>query len=222
MTQQKAAEEVIAKANDRLIALSGEFVVRIPEADEYGALLTDSAGQQKFRELHPQWNGRFYTLDKTDWQEGDMYQVVARNIKKDRYIYLFSLDGNDKLEIHWPRTLRAEMTGKPAAGAAESALVAHSGAEIVIPGEESVLTRENLLDDNICVLYSFDKIEDIKDRLSRLTQKAGPFEDRLQLAFGDLFIPANLIQYGRERMDCHTESTGRGSVIPIVVRIQNL
>lgn len=219
--QQKQAEAILAETADRMVALSGEFLVRIPETDEYGTLITDSAGQQKFRELKPAWNGSFYTLDKKDWEEGDGFQVIARNIKKDRYVYLFSLDGNDKLEVHWPRSLRAEMEGKPSTGATESALVAHKGAEIVIPGEDRVLSRENLYDDNICVLYAFDKISDIRERLQLLDSMTGPFEERLKKAFGDLLIPTNLIEYGTQQMMCKTETTGRGSVIPIIVKIQN-
>ncbi|MBV6441720.1 MAG: hypothetical protein EPGJADBJ_03408 [Saprospiraceae bacterium] len=221
LEQQKQAEATLAEAADRMVALSGEFLVRIPETDEYGTLLKDAAGQQKFRELQPSRNGSFYTLDKTDWEEGDGFQVIARNIKKDRYVYLFSLDGNDKLEVHWPRSLRTEMEGKPTTGATESALVAHKGAEIVIPGEDRVLTRENLLDDNICVLYAFDKISDIKERLLRLDNLSGPFEERLKKTFGDLLIPADLIEYGSQQMACKTETTGRGAVIPIIVKIQN-
>ena len=217
----RRAEYVVAEASDRMVALYGEFLVRMPETDDYGALVLDDAGQQKFTDLQPRWNGHFYTLDKKDWEEGDGFQVVARNIKKDRYVYLFSFDGDEKLEVHWPRTLRAEMTGKPAPGGAESALVTHLGAEIVIPGEDRVLTRENLLDDNICVLYAFHKIEDIRERLSRLNTLAGPFENRLQEAFGDLFVPQNLIEYGKDTMVCKTETGGRGSVIPILVKIQN-
>ncbi|MBK8195006.1 MAG: hypothetical protein IPK76_18015 [Lewinellaceae bacterium] len=221
LEQQKQAEEIIAEASDRIVALYGEFLVRMPETDEYGALRTDAQGKQKFTDLRPAWNGRYYTLDKTDWQEGDGFQVIARNIKKDRYVYLFSFDSDDKLEVHWPRSLRAEMLGKPATGATESALVAHKGAEIIIPDENGVLTRENLYDDNICVLYAFDKIADIKERLGKLGKLSGPFENRLQQAFGDLFIPQNLIDYGQEQMVCKTTATGKGSVIPILVKIQN-
>ena len=221
LEQQKQAEAIIAETADRMVALSGEFLVRLVEMDEYGTPLKDEAGQPKFRELQPAWNNGFYTLDKTDWEEGDLFQVIARNIKKDRYVYLFSLDGNDKLEVHWPRSLRAEIEGKPAAGVTESALVAHKGAEIVIPGEEGFLERENLFDDNICVLYAFDKITDIKDRLKRLDNMPGPFEERLKKVFGDLLIPTNLIEYGSQQMVCKTETTGRGSVIPIIVKIQN-
>ncbi|MBK9335975.1 MAG: C1 family peptidase [Lewinellaceae bacterium] len=221
MDDLKRAEYVIAEAADRMVALSGEFLVRMPETDDYGTLILDEAGQQKFRNLKPAWNGTFYTLDKTDWQEGDGFQIIARNIKKDRYVYLFSFDGNEKLEVHWPRTLRAEIDGKPNTGETESALVAHKGAEIVIPGEDRVLTRENLLDDNICVLYAFDKIGDIRERLSRLNNLSGPFENRLRQAFGDLFVASNLIEYGKQDMSCKTEAVGRGSVIPILVKIQN-
>ncbi len=221
MEDLKRAEYIIAEAADRMVALSGEFFVRMPETDDYGTLILDETGKQKFRDLQPTWNGTFYTLDKTDWQEGDGFQIIARNIKKDRYVYLFSFDGNDKLEVHWPRTLRAEIEGKPAAGDTESALVAHKGVEIIIPGEDRVLTRENLLDDNICVLYSFDKIGDIRERLSRLNDLSGPFENRLRQAFGDLFVTPNLIEYGKQKMACKTEAVGRGSVIPILVKIQN-
>ncbi|TNE53918.1 MAG: hypothetical protein EP344_14715 [Bacteroidetes bacterium] len=218
--QQKAAEAVIAEVEDRLVALYGEFQVRIPETDEFGTLMYDDTGGVKFRYLTPQWNGSYYTLDKMDWEEGDGFQIIARDIKKDRYVYLFSFDGNEKLEVHWPRSLRASLHGT-SEGSTESALVAHKGAEILIPGEDGVLTRENLLDDNICTLYSFDKISDIEQRLNRLKNLGGPFEERLQKAFGDLLIPADKIDYGKDQMTCKTEVKGQGSVIPILVKLQN-
>lgn len=219
--QEKQADGKLAILSDQIVALSGDFVVRIPETDDYGTILTGADGHPNFRELTPSWNGSFYTLDKTDWEELDPFQVIARNIKKDRYVYLFSFDFNKKLEVHWPRTLKYEMEGKSPEGATESALVAHAGAEIIIPEEDLYLTRENLFEDNICVLYSFNKIMDIKERLGRLKELTGPFEIRLNKAFGDLFVPSSLIKYGEHQMSCETETTGHGSVIPMIVKIEN-
>ena len=221
-TAQESAVEIL-DATLATAALAGDFVLRMPLTDDYGTPLKVN-GEYVFEEVKPVWNASFYHLEKKDWVEGDMFQVIARNIKKDSYVYLFSLDGNNKAEIHWPRNqrFRENLNGKEAFGAGEGALVAHSGAEIVIPGADRVLTRENLLADHLVVLYSFKKIVDFQKRVVRMRDECqGEFTARLQQAFGDVLIPAESVVYGKEVMRTRVENLQKGTAVAVVVRVEN-
>jgi hypothetical protein len=220
--QQQASIELM-EANMATASLAGDFVLRIPLTDDYGTPLKEN-GAYLFEEIKPVWNGSFYQLEKKDWVEGDMFQVIAKHIKKDNYVYLFSLDGNNKAEIHWPRNQRfaEHLNGKEAAGKGEGALVAHSGAEIVIPGSDRVLTRENLLADHIVVLYSFQKIEDFQQRVLRMRDDAnGEFNTRLQQAFGDVLIPTESVIYEKDVMRTRADKLDKGTAVAVVVKVEN-
>jgi hypothetical protein len=217
------ADATVLEANLATAALGGDFALRTPVTDDYGTPLKEN-GQYLFEEIQVEWNGSFYQLAKKDWMEGDMFQVVARNIKKDSYVYLFSLDGYNKAEIHWPRNQRFKenLNGREAFGKGEGALVAHSRAEIVIPGNDRVLTRENLLADYLVVLYSNQKIEDFQNRVVRMRDECtGEFPARLQQALGDVLIPVDSVNYEKNQMRMKAEKMEGGSAVVIVVKVEN-
>lgn len=222
-TAQQAAA-VIAEAELSTAALAGDFVVRMPETDEFGTPLRGKDGTLRWRQLSPVWTTDHYELQKTNWDEGDMFQVIAERIKADTYVYLFSLDGNNKAEIHWPRNQKfaEHLRGGEVAGKGEGPLVPHSGAQIIIPGEDRVLVRENLLDDYLCLLYSRERIDNFQERVVQMREASqGTFSARLRQVFGDLMIPAEQIVYEQDQMRCRVANTGAGQIIPLVVRITN-
>lgn len=223
-TELQDAEKTIIEGELSTAALAGDFIFRMPRTDEFGTLITDDNGLAIWREVQPILTGSHYELEKKNWEEGDMFQVIAENIKKDSYVYLFSLDGNNKAEIHWPRNqkFRENLRGKEGLGKGEGALVTHSGAEILIPGNDRVLVRENLMDDHILVLYSAIRIDDFQDRVIKIRDECtGDFNARLKQAFGDLLIPNENIVFGENKMRCRVENLETGKVIPVVVRITN-
>lgn len=207
-------------------ALSGEFVVRQLLADDFGTPILTDDGQYQFQTLAPVWVENHYELSKTDWSVGDMFDVVARNIKKDSYVYLFSLDGKNKAEIHWPRNQRfpEHRKGEEQAGKGEGALVSHSGAEIAIPGNDNVLARENLLADHLCLLNSSRRIDDFQQRVARLrdeTNKADDFQARFQAVFGDLLLPSDAYTCAPDAIFCQAQSIQSGAAVPIILKIEN-
>jgi C1A family cysteine protease len=205
------------------VALSGEFVVRLPLTDEFGTPLMKN-GEYQFETLIPEWKGTHYELLKKDWQRNDMFQIIAKNIKKDTYIYLFSVDGNNKAEIHWPRNQRfaEHLNGGEIFGKGEGAIVAHSGAEIIIPGTDRVLVRENLKPDHICMLASDRRIDNLKSRVVILRDtKNGTFEERFAKAFGDVIVANEAIEKQENAIFCSTKTLEKGTAIPIILTVTN-
>jgi C1A family cysteine protease len=205
------------------VALSGEFVVRMPLTDEFGTPLMKD-GEYQFETLKPEWKETHYELLKKDWQRNDMFQIIAKNIKKDTYIYLFSIDGNNKAEIHWPRNQRfaEHLNGGEQFGKGEGAIVAHSGAEIIIPGTDRVLVRENLKPDHICMLASDKRIDNLKPRVVILRDsKEGTFEERFAKAFDDVMIPINGIEKEVNSIFCSAKTLEKGTAIPIILKVVN-
>ncbi|OAV43169.1 hypothetical protein A3850_001060 [Lewinella sp. 4G2] len=208
----------------QLADLAGNFKLRLAVTDEYGTPMTDEDGAYLWENLDVKLNGSVYNVKKTDWYEGDQFQIIANNIKKDSYVYVFSLDGENKLEVHWPRNLRAEENLKAfeTVGRGTSALVTYTGAEIVIPYSDGVLTRENLEDDHQVILYSKYKIEDFRARLNRLRDDTeGDFTDRLRVAFGDLLAQPAEVTYAEDRIWARAATLANAIAIPLIVRIAN-
>ena len=223
-TETVEAEKTIVETELTTSALAGDFVLRMPLTDEFGTLKQDANGDFMFREVPPLWNKDHYELKKTNWEEGDMFQVIAKNIKKDSYVYLFSIDGNNKAEIHWPRNQKFEenLRGYELAGRGEGAMVTHSGAEILIPGFDGVLVRENLLEDHIITLYSDIRIDDFKARVIKLRDETtGSFQERFQAIFGDILIPMDQINFSENQMRVRVADLTSGKAIPVIVKMRN-
>lgn len=205
-------------------SLSGQFIVQFLPTDEFGSLLVTN-GEIQREEIAPKLADGFYQLTKTDWRLEDRFQVVAKNFPKGSYIYLFSIDGKNKAEIHWPRNQRLPehlKTGETK-GLGEGALVAHSGAEIAIPGNDRALTRENLLPDAIVMLNSAQRIDDFQQRVKQLRdQTTGSITERMREAFGDILLPNDKINAAEGEILVNTPSLeGAESAIALIVVIEN-
>ncbi len=204
-------------------ALSGQFVVRMLQTDEFGTPLM-SDGNYQFEEIAPAKADGWYDLAKKDWQVGDYFQIIAQNLKKDSYVYLFSLDGRNKAEIHWPRNqiFPEHKRGDEAAGLGEGALIPHSGAEIVIPGVDRALVRENLLPDVIVMVNSATRIDDFQDRVKKLRdQTSGDITDRVREVFGDIVLSPEKIEMASDAILVKAPTLDGGQAIAIILKIEN-
>ena len=222
--EKEQAEQLIWDTELETAALAGDFLLRVPLTDSFGTLITNADGSAQFETISSNWNGQYYELSKKNWEEGDYFQVMAHHIKKDNYVYLFSWDTNNKVEIHWPRNQRFKehLNGYEVEGAGEGALVAYSNTEILIPGEDRVLVRENLEDDFICVLYSNQKIPNFQDRVRHLQEDCtGTFQERLEETFNDLLVPTNLINYEQQMMRCQIDRLENRGAIPLIIKVEN-
>jgi Papain family cysteine protease len=172
--------------------LAGEFVFRQP-----AGILTNEAGEELvyFEEVSTHLDASrqgFYVTQSEDFPVGDGFQLVAREIPKGRYVYVFSQNPAGEINQHFPR---GEQSTRISAG-----FVLDENAEIVIPNEESVLQLPMPGEDHLCILYCHSPITDFEERLKMLGEQQAAFPDKINAVFGDLLIDPKDAQFSTEKM----------------------
>jgi hypothetical protein len=171
--------------------LSGEFVFRQP-----AGFVTNEAGDELmyFEEIktrHDEAAPGFYKTEKTAFKVGDVFQLVAREIPRGRYAYVFSQSADGTLNQHFPRKKDAVAT---------AGFVLEKTVEIVIPSEESLLQLPLPGEDYLCILYSHSPITNFEQRLRQVETGVLDFPKKVRNAFADLLIAAPNVQFSPDRM----------------------
>ncbi len=170
--------------------LSGEFVFRRPA----GYLKTEEGEEVPFfEEVATRWDEqeKVYKTEVPFFEVGDVFQLLAREIPRGRYAYVFSQSPGAKVNLHFPNVVAAGRT---------AGFVLEKTAEIVIPGEESLLQLPSIGQDYLCILYSNAPILDLDVRINGVQSGTGSFSDRVNKAFADVLIPADQVRFNPSRM----------------------
>ena len=222
--------EVKEKGEEVLyVELAGEFVFRYPtgyKVDEQGEILNDKEGNPiiQFEEAQAilKEDEQTYTLKRDNWKVGDVFQLVTKNVPDGKSVYVFSLDPNEKLELHWPKESRKIINSMTDAMSTVpiATYLPSKDAEIVIPGAQNALQLDSKGTDNLCVLYADQKIEDVDERLKKVSESTGTISDKIKAGFSDILQDQSHIVYEKEKMgffSCTPE--GAGTVVPIVLTV---
>lgn len=197
--------------NDPII-LSGDFVFeRFERWDE-------EQDRPIYNEVKPILDNNLYTLDGTPTKVGDYYRLVAKNVRKDKYIYVFSIDPSNKVEILYPKDKSFKQTD--GASLKELPRVPSSNVEIQIPGGSQAIQTDVAGTDYLCILYSDMVIDDIQDLVVDVQQSLSlDFWEKLENAFGDRLMPDVNIQYTDNLMSVKA-SSNTGYIAPIVLKVE--
>ncbi len=180
-----------ANASDEQHLLSGEFVFRQP-----AGFVTNAAGDELmyFEEIKTRRDESaqgLYTTEKPAFKVGDVFQLVARDIPRGRYVYVFSQSADGTLNQHFPRKKEAVAT---------AGFVLEKTVEIVIPSEESLLQLPLPGEDWLCILYSYSPIANFENRLRQVETGGEDFSKKVRAAFADVLIAAPNAQFSPDKM----------------------
>lgn len=206
------AMETALASDNSAAALSGEFVFRKP-----AGYLTTSEGEEVpfFEEVATQWNSDLgiYTTQKPYFEVGDVFQLVAREIPRGRYAYVFSQSPGGKVNLHFPKILAAGKT---------AGFVLEKTAEIVIPNEETVLQLPTPGADYLCILYSNVAIDDIEIRLEKLQRSTMDFPERVATIFQDISIPKAQVRFSENIMAFNALPKGgsQQTAVPLILKVE--
>jgi hypothetical protein len=191
-------------------SLSGEFVFRRPA----GFVTTEEGDELMYYEevetrLENVKEG-LYTTEQPSFRVGEVFQLVAREVPRGRYIYVFSYGPTGTLNQHFPRKKHA---------VASAGFVLDQAAEIVVPNEDHLLQLPLPGDDYLCILYSHTKLPDFEQRLGQISQADGDLPKRVHTVFSDVLIDGSNIQFASDRMTFAAQSTpaeGRVAAVTIL------
>lgn len=204
-TDASALPSVQAEENN---LLTGEFVFRRPTGY---ATAADGRELLLFEEVSTVRNSEtgLYTPNQPNFAVGDIFQLLARDIPRGRYIYVFSCDPKGKVNLHFPKVNRHGATAD---------FVLDRTAEIALPTETTGLQLPMPGEDYLCVLYSYTKIVNIADRIQALQKSETAFQNRISDVFKDVLIPTADVRYQPDKMSFQAiVKSGKGAVATAIV-----
>ena len=199
----------------KYLDMTGQFVFRFPSG-----YVQDSLGNEvvAFEEAKAAFNKErnVYELVRKDWRVGNIFQLIAKNVPKGKSVYVFSIDPKNKMELHWPLPSETDAFTR-------CELIPSVDAEIVMPNMEEGLRLAHRGEDNLVVLYSDYRIEDLEERMNKVhASQAGTFNEKLNEGFGDLMVDMEGVEYQLDEMSfvSHTEKgEDTGCVVPLVLSV---
>ncbi|MBX2892947.1 MAG: hypothetical protein KF734_18700 [Saprospiraceae bacterium] len=209
-TPQPSARTLANQQMATRYPLSGEFVFRRPA----GFVATEQGDElMYFEEVETRLQDAktgLYVTAQPSFRVGEVFQLVAREVPRGRYVYVFSQGPDGTLNQHFPRKKDA---------VASAGFMLDRAVEIVVPDEEHLLQLSLPGDDYLCILYSHTQLPDFEQRLRQIAQTDGDFPRRVRTVFSDLLISAPHIQFSAERMAFAAQSTpaeGRVAAVTIL------
>ena len=160
-------------------SLEGAFAFRQPSGS-----VTNAYGEEVmfFEEIStkatPESPGN-YTTERPVFNVGDVFQLVAREVPKGRYIYVFSQNAQKEINLHFPRR-KDNM--------ASAGFMLEKTVEVVIPSEDVLLQIPMPGYEHLCILYSHAAIPGFDQRLAQIHQHGGTFAEQIKAVFGDVLI----------------------------------
>lgn len=193
----------------RFYELVGSLTIRKPVYTEPNIL--------DFQELPVQWKGGYYELRQGTTRTGDVLQPVLLEIKRDAYFYLFSIDAQNNIRVHWPRDGKLDQRFE---GSHESAIITIPKVELAIPGRYAALKLNTLGTEYWCCLISESPITKFNEYLNAL--RYNPTTDiskRLKKVFGSLLLSPDKITYAADKMQAESDMTGE-QIVPILLKLK--
>lgn len=159
-----------------------------------------------------------YQLQKKDWEVGQMFQLILKNMPADQYLYVFSIDPGNAVRFHWPRSaaLNAGFNGQN-----ESGLLLSSDTEIAIPGPGKVLKLAHAGKDRLVLLFSKRKIETIDKFAAIVGTQAGDVVQNILSTLGEFAVTEADIIYSDDRIAFSASTRSSGFIVPIVLEVNS-
>jgi Papain family cysteine protease len=205
------ANIVETRPTSEFAALSGAFVFRKP-----AGYLTTTTGEEMpyFEEITTLFDPKqgIYKPTQETFNVGDAFQLVARQIPRGQYAYVFSRSPNGKINLHFPK--------KTASGGTIANFVIDKDVEIVIPNEETILQMPDVGEDFLCVVYASEQIADFDSRFTRLqTNGSGDFVAKVKTIFGDILTPSDLVKFEPNRMAFSATPKSDKSAVALILKV---
>jgi hypothetical protein len=174
----------------------------------------NNADNASFKDAATSKSGGYtYITVKTDWRVGDYFQLSAKNMLKNEYVYVFSVDPTGTSNIHWP--YNEEYDGA-FDGLRNTPIVPSSDAEILIPGQNMGMVKETPGTDYLVILYADQPISDFKSIVRSMNYSQNNLEDKLIELLGSRVPPASSISYKSGSIG-FSANVPKGSIVPLIL-----
>ena len=195
-----------------LLELAGQLQFR------YLSGWQEQSGQPLFERAAAQGTGGRYRLQRNDWPVGQLFQLLAATQLDEEYLYVFSLDAQGAVHVHWPR--QAGLNEEAFAGSNESGLLVAGGSPIAIPGASKALKLAQPGTDRLVLLFSKRKIDTLRQLAETLSRKEGDCMQNLLRILGKYAVPPADISYSPEQIGFSAATRSEGFIVPLVLEVE--
>lgn len=159
-------------------------------------------------------NGNYYSLSNSVSKD-DFFRLVAGNLTKDSYVYIFSIKPDNSTELIFPTTKKLETVS-----VRDLAIIPTANSSVNFPVDpKKGLKTDQKGNDALYILYSKQELKDIDNIIASIkNNNSTNFSEKLKSALGTRLIPNAEIQYTNTAMSASSNSIN-GYVIPIVLKL---
>lgn len=217
---------------DLQVELEGKFDLKTPTWP-----FADKPDSMVFAAVNVRRDGDLYSVTDA-WEVGKYFQIVASGMKKDKFVYVFSIDPNNKGEIHFPEPREGEVREITLAASVgpikkkNSDIIPDKNVELIIPEpktlpdgkiEQQALYTAVKGSDHIVILFSDQRLElqQLGERIRKtLANPTAPFGERFRAGFGDMTVPAADVRFDSDKMH-FTSKSKPGLAVPLILRVDS-
>jgi len=198
-------------ARSPLRKMAGNFSFNFnPEVNQYSPV---------FYPAPVEANGFFYRTARQDWEVGQQFQLNVNSLEKQTYIYVFSVNNDGGIQIHWPR----KESFNPAFRAQNaSALQLDGNSSITIPGVNKALKITSNGRDHLVILFAKKPLRNLAALLSQVEGKRPQLPERLIRALGPQMIPLADIEFAKDEIGFEVNTRSKGTVVPLILQVNSL
>jgi len=234
--EQIVLQEPPFVGNHKEVALEGTFALRT--FDGYD----EDNEKPIFKQVAPVLIDDMYLFP--DWNDMNSYQLVGTEMTAHSYVYVFSIDAENKTKLHFPKTTKdididaaeevplnsivppiakkvsINKTRKTPRNINVSPTKKEiSNATMVLPNDMTALQSVHTGTDNICVIYSDNRIDNIQERIEWVRRTAQKdFNERLKAGFKDILVPNKDIKYATDGMS-FTAISDKGTAVSLILNV---
>ncbi len=163
----------------------------------------DDVASRSLKEVSPRFNGQYYELENK-WASGSKFQITASKTTAGLYLYVFSIDPNGQVKIHFPRSQ-------------ESAQISAKTVKLKIPGPTKSLQFKKVGADYVCALYSSQPIQRFRHKIEKIKWSGkGDVFSELRKVFGACLADGAYFRPGKMQLSVVLTE---GEVIPLILRV---
>ncbi|NND32295.1 MAG: DUF4384 domain-containing protein, partial [Saprospiraceae bacterium] len=172
--------------------------------------------QPLFRDQDVMLKDNYYVLPER--KIGDQFQLDVTSEFANGFIYVFSVDPQGKVEVHFPKSASYNEKFN---SQNESALLIGTGSTLTIPSQESALTLTQEGEDHLIVLFSESRIKPkyIDFLGEQLVKARGDINDDLPRLLRKHMVPFSDITYYKDKMGFEVKTRSGGKIVPLILRV---
>lgn len=191
--------------------MAGSFQFKYnPKLNQYSAF---------FESADVESQGFYYRLSRKNWAVGQQFQLEVDNLQRNAYVYVFSVNNDGQVYIHWPRK---EALNPRFKGQHQSALLLEDQSKIIVPGENRALKISSPGRDHLVILFSKKPLSGLASLLGQLEGSQDQLPQKLLAILQPYMVPLADIAYAKDKVAFSVQTRSEGMIVPLIIEVNSV